>query len=85
MIFTFFFFEKDESIFENIKHTFEDGTEYWNARELQTALEYTEWRNFLRVIEKAQTACENSGFQVDDHFVDVNRMVPIGIRSGKTG
>lgn len=78
MIFTFFFFEKDESIFENIKHTFEDGTEYWNARELQTALEYTEWRNFLRVIEKAQTACENSGFQVDDHFVDVNRMVPIG-------
>ena len=74
----FFFFDKDESIFENIKHILEDGTEYWNARELQHVLEYTDWRNFLKVIEKAKTACENSGIFVEDHFVDVNKMVEIG-------
>lgn len=74
----FFFFYKDESIFENIKHALEDGTEYWNARELQHVLEYTDWRNFLKVIDKAKTACENSGIFVEDHFVDVNKMVEIG-------
>ena len=74
----FFFFDKDESIFENIKHILEDGTEYWNARELQHVLEYTDWRNFLKVVDKAKIACENSGIFVEDHFVDVNKMVEIG-------
>ena len=60
----FFFFEKDESIFEDIKHSFEDGTEYWYARELQTVLEYSDWRNFANVIDKARIACENSGISV---------------------
>ena len=31
----FFFFEKDESVFENIKRHLEDGNEFWYARELQ--------------------------------------------------
>ena len=74
----FFFFEKDESIFEDIKHSFEDGTEYWYARELQTVLEYSDWRNFTNVIDKARIACENSGIPVKDHFVDVTKMVDIG-------
>lgn len=74
----FFFFEKDESIFEDIKHSFEDGTEYWYARELQTVLEYSDWRNFTNVIDKARIACENSGIPVEDHFVDVTKMVDIG-------
>ena len=73
----FFFFDKDESIFENIKHTLEDGTEFWNARELQYALEYTDWRNFLKVIDKAKMACENSGIFVEEHFVDVNKSSPM--------
>jgi len=74
----FFFYEKDESIFENIKGELEDGNEFWYARELQEVLEYTEWRNFLKVIDKAKIACENSGNIVEDHFVDVNKMVDIG-------
>lgn len=74
----FFFFEKDESIFEDIKHSFEDGTEYWYARELQTVLEYSDWRNFTNVIDKARIACENSGIPLEDHFVDVTKMVDIG-------
>ena len=80
----FFFFDKDESIFENIKHILEDGTEYWNARELQHVLEYTDWRNFLKVVDKAKIACENSGILVEEHFVDVNKSSPMpngGIRT----
>ncbi|MHB8779450.1 MAG: DNA damage-inducible protein D [Anaerolineales bacterium] len=52
--------------------------ECWSARDLQEVLGYAEWRNFLKVIEKAKTACENAGVPVPDHFVDVNKMIEIG-------
>ena len=55
-----------------------EGVEYWHARQLQDALGYTEWRNFVLVIEKAQTACRNSGQLAADHFVEVNTMVDLG-------
>lgn len=67
-----------ESLFESIRHINEYGEEFWYARELQTALEYTEWRNFKKVIDKAMLACESSDNLVFDHFVDVNKMVEIG-------
>ena len=44
----------DELTFENIKHIDENGVEFWYARELQTILEYMEWRNFNQVIDKAK-------------------------------
>ncbi len=53
----------------------QNGVEYWFARDLQTLLEYTEWRNFITVILKAKTACEVSGQVVADHFVDVNKTI----------
>ncbi len=56
----------------------EDGVEYWLARDLQVLLDYDEWRNFSKVIDKAKTACEKSGQDVDDHFVDVNKMIDLG-------
>jgi len=40
-------------------------------------LEYDEWRNFAKVIEKAKTACENAGQKEGDHFVDVNKTIPM--------
>jgi len=52
--------------------------ECWSARDLQGILGYTEWRNFLKVVEKAKSACENSDVPMDDHFVDVNKMVALG-------
>lgn len=67
-----------ESLFESIKHINKYGEEFWYARELQRALEYTEWRNFFKVISKAMIACGNSENAVSDHFVDVNKMVNTG-------
>ncbi|MBE9048530.1 DNA damage-inducible protein D [Pleurocapsales cyanobacterium LEGE 10410] len=59
----------------------ESGIEYWLARDLQHLLGYSEWRNFTQVVNKAKTACEVSGHNVSDHFVDVNKMVQIGLES----
>ena len=42
-----------DETFESIKHINEYGQEFWYARELQTALEYSEWRNFKKIIDKA--------------------------------
>lgn len=67
----------DELTFENIKHIDENGVEFWYARELQTVLEYTEWRNFNQVIDKAKLACENSGKRVVANFVDINKTVKL--------
>ncbi len=55
-----------------------NNLECWSARELQEILGYTEWRNFLKVVDKAKAACENTGLTVLDHFVDVNKMVLLG-------
>ncbi|MFH1847448.1 MAG: DNA damage-inducible protein D [Candidatus Omnitrophota bacterium] len=63
--------------FEEAAYT-QNGVEYWMARDLQKLLDYSEWRNFLQVIEKAKTACFNSKQNVSDHFVDVNKMVKLG-------
>ncbi len=56
----------------------ENGVEFWLARDIQYLLGYTEWRNFVAVINKGKTACEVSGHPVSDHFVDVNKMVDLG-------
>ena len=56
----------------------DSDVEFWFARDLQKLLGYAEWRNFLKVVEKAQEACDNSGASVQNHFVDVNKMVELG-------
>ena len=60
--------------FDNIKHIDDYGNEYWYARELQKVLEYKDWRNFLKVLNKAKEACINSGLNVDEQLVEVNRL-----------
>lgn len=85
----FFFFDDDgpeervteysEATFEDIKHIDEGGNEFWYARELQKVLEYKEWRNFSKVIEKAKEACKKAGNVEISHFVDVNKMVRGGV------
>ncbi len=62
--------------FEESVYT-QKGVEYWMARDLQKLLDYDEWRNFLKVIDKAKLACANSGQTISDHFVDVNKTIPM--------
>ena len=64
-----------EQTFEGIKHINENGQEYWMARELQTVLEYTSWRRFADAIDRAKLACKNSGYDPEDHFAGVGKMV----------
>ena len=74
----------DKEIIQTLTKNFEsyatevDGVECWFARDLQELLGYTQWRNFLPVIEKARTACEKAGNNIDDHFADVRKMIDIG-------
>ena len=73
-----------KELMTRLNKTFEDSAytqnevEYWMARDLQKLLDYTQWRNFLQVIEKAKAACVNSGQNVSDHFVDASKMVSLG-------
>ena len=41
-------------------------------------LEYQQWRNFMRVVEKAKMACQQAGRPVVDHFADISKMGEIG-------
>lgn len=66
-----------EKTFEQYKHVNEFREDFWFARDMQVVLQYTEWRNFMKVIDKAKTACESSGNNTLDHFVDVNKMISI--------
>ena len=67
--------EINNSVFEDIKHIDEVGNEYWEARELQEVLGYSQWRRFNDVIEKAKNACINSNNCALDHFANVGKMV----------
>ena len=72
---------KEYKKFEDIKHVREDGTEFWSAREFALALDYVEWRNFSKVIDRAMIACENSGHVISHDFVEVNKIVEAGATS----
>jgi DNA-damage-inducible protein D len=67
-----------ENQFEIIKKVDSNGADYWSSRELAKVLDYTDYRNFLTVVNKAKVACENSGEVIHNHFVDTNEMVQIG-------
>jgi len=67
-----------ESPFELIKRTNDAGGEFWSSRDFAEVLGYGDYRNFEAVIEKAKLACFNSGYRLEDHFVDVTEMITIG-------
>jgi DNA-damage-inducible protein D len=70
--------KQQHQTFEQIRQTNDLNQEYWSARQLGKVLEYAEYRNFLPVIEKAKEACKNSGQTIENHFVEMHEMVPIG-------
>jgi len=67
-----------QSPFEQIRRTNDAGNEYWSSRDFAKVLDYSDYRNFEKVIVKARTACFNSGQRIDDHFVDVTDMIEVG-------
>ena len=77
-------FEKSKLIelkekFDSIINTEEkENIEFWYARDLQIQLGYTQWRNFLEVINKAMISCESAGISVSDHFAKVSKMIDLG-------
>ncbi|RFC36310.1 MAG: DNA-damage-inducible protein D [Candidatus Nitrotoga sp. LAW] len=70
--------QQHHTTFENIKHSDDEGNEFWLARQLANVLEYSQYRHFIPVIERAKEACINSGQPVADHIEDVLTMVDIG-------
>ena len=65
--------------FDSIINTEEkDNIEFWYARDLQIQLGYTQWRNFLEVINKAMISCESAGISVSNHFAKVSKMIDLG-------
>ncbi|MFH1181608.1 MAG: DNA damage-inducible protein D [Candidatus Woesearchaeota archaeon] len=74
----------DRAIITKLQKSFEDfareadGIEFWFARDLQQLLGYDKWENFLNVVDKAKIACKNSGYEMQDHFPEVRKMVGLG-------
>ena len=66
--------EYTEKMFEDIKHIDLNGCEFWYARELQSVLEYSQWRRFENVIEKAKIACKNSNVDINEQFANVGKL-----------
>ena len=67
--------EINNSIFESIKHIDENNNEYWFARELMSALEYSKWERFSNALEKAKISCKECGYSIDDHFPGSGKMI----------
>ena len=70
--------QQHQATFDNLRHEDENGNEYWLARQLAKVLEYSQYRHFLPVLERAREAGRNSGQQMADHMEDVLTMVKIG-------
>ncbi|MBQ9072798.1 MAG: DNA damage-inducible protein D [Bacilli bacterium] len=69
--------EYTEKLFEDIKHVDENGNEYWLARELQNVLGYSQWRSINDLIERAKVACQESKYNIDDHFALYRKMIKL--------
>ena len=70
--------------FEDIKHIDENGVEFWYARELMLILQYSNWQNFEKIIDKAKISCENSDISVFEHFTDVSKTIKMPKGAKKT-
>ncbi len=63
---------------ENIRRTDKEGKEYWSSRELCSALGYSAYWKFQKVIDRAIAAANAKGMKIDDHFNHSVDMVKIG-------
>jgi len=61
--------------FESLKKHNQHGVEYWSARDLQTCLGYSNWRDFKNTIKKSVKSCEQSGNNPRQHFADAHKPI----------
>jgi len=66
------------TLFEQIRKVDDKGNEYWTSRDMAKVLEYSEYRHFVPVVDKARAACKISGHNVNDHFEEYLDMIEIG-------
>jgi DNA-damage-inducible protein D len=76
--------EGRQSPFERIRRINAVGIEFWSSRDFAQVLGYADYRNFEQVVQKAKTACFNSGQRIEDHFVEITEMIEIG-KGGQRG
>ena len=76
--------DKNNKSFEDIKHIDEYGVEFWYARELMPILQYSNWQNFEKIIDKAKISCKNSDISVFEHFTDVSKTIKMPKGAEKT-
>lgn len=68
--------------FDGLSQTVPDvGIEFWFARDLMEPLGYVRWENFQTAIQRAITSCETTGYEPNDHFRGVTKMVETGNES----
>jgi DNA-damage-inducible protein D len=71
--------QKLQNQFDALSHRVpEEDVEFWFARDLQEPLGYARWENFQTAIRRAVESCEATGYDVDDHFRGVTKMVQLG-------
>lgn len=67
-----------QSDFEQIKKQSEDGKEYWTSRELCSAMGYSTYQKFSRILDKAIEIAKSRGMNMNDHFNQTVEMVKLG-------
>lgn len=67
-----------DAIAQSITDESGEHIEVWYARELQNVLGYARWENFVVAINRAMESCKTQNINVDDHFLEVTKMVVLG-------
>ena len=75
--------DRNNKKIEDIKHIDENGIEFWYARELMLILQYSNWQNFEKIINKAKISCKNSDISEFEHFIDVSKTIKMNGDSRK--
>jgi len=71
--------QKLQSRFDTLAQTIPDEEiEFWFARDLQEPLGYLRWENFMTAIHRAIESCKTTGYDPNDHFRGVTKMISAG-------
>lgn len=71
--------QKLHNQFNTLSHTVPgENVEFWFARELQEPLGYAKWERFKDTIQRAIISCETTGYDPENHFRGVTKMVKLG-------